>query len=119
MTGLAIMVTYYGIEDDRVYMGLYPISRGRSRLADAVSEVGVPTGRWVGWLGCRRPIGGWNNPSGNAAGSTNAYGRSLSPVGAPLGGYRKQRRINRVRALQAARRCRARQVSDDGQECPF
>lgn len=35
-----------------------------------------------------------------------AIGRTLSPVGAPLGGYPRQRRLRKLRAMQVARKLR-------------
>jgi len=47
---------------------------------------------------------------GASLGTVKAIGRTLSPVGAPLDGYPKQRRANARRKMQQARTCRSNLV---------
>ena len=103
MTGLAIIATCYDVDDRREHGDT--VSRGGKRIADAEAAVGLGIGRWIGDAAHRVDTGDWAG-----AGRVNAVGRRMSPVGAPLGGYRWQRRLARQRGHQ--RKMRRRELLD-------
>lgn len=83
MTRFQLLVRLYGAEDRQNFGGA-PMSRGELRMKEAMEA----DGRSHVWLG---PTGSRQCIDNTAAGRVNAYGRTLTKHGAPLGGTRAQR----------------------------
>ena len=77
----------------------WPATNGQARAADS-ALLYPPIRLWTHQVGAAMVTDEMLTTAGNA----NAAGRRASKHGAPLGGYRKQRRLARVRGLQACRR---------------